>query len=162
VKERRAIGKFSNSLDEMEPRIGLTQGSFLLPFSIMSQPVKLSDALVLDARVAGEASQRSIAGQVQFWANLGRALEPLLQGEHVLALIRSGKAKPLSDCLKSVDSVEGRNRVVKFLRSGPFPHYETASGAPGLLVRIDNDGQRTLGRFVNRRFRVVKPKAVRQ
>ncbi|PIX46733.1 MAG: hypothetical protein COZ06_16555 [Armatimonadetes bacterium CG_4_10_14_3_um_filter_66_18] len=31
----------------------------------MSQPVKLSDTLVLDARVAGEAFQRSIAGQVE-------------------------------------------------------------------------------------------------
>ena len=38
----------------------------------MSQPVKLSDALVLDARLAGEAVERSIAGQVEFWARLGR------------------------------------------------------------------------------------------
>jgi hypothetical protein len=29
----------------------------------MSQPVKLSDALVLDARLAGAALERSIAGQ---------------------------------------------------------------------------------------------------
>ena len=38
----------------------------------MSQPVKLSDSLVLDARLAGEAVERSIAGQVEFWARLGR------------------------------------------------------------------------------------------
>jgi hypothetical protein len=38
----------------------------------MSQPVKLSDALVLDARLAGEVQERSIAGQVEFWAKLGR------------------------------------------------------------------------------------------
>ena len=74
----------------------------------MSQPVKLSDALVLDARVAGKATERSIAGQVQFWANLGRAIEPLLQGNHVLALIHNGDAKPLSACIESVDSAEGR------------------------------------------------------
>jgi hypothetical protein len=126
----------------------------------MSQPVKLSDSLVLDARMAGQASQRSIAGQVQFWANLGRAIESLLQGEHVLALIRSGQAKPLSACLMSADSVEGRQRVAEYLRSGPFPHYEPAPKTPGLLVRIDEDGRRTLGRFVNRRFRALRPKAV--
>ena len=43
----------------------------------LSQPVKLSDALVLDARLAGEAVERSIAGQVEFWAAiraLGRAI----------------------------------------------------------------------------------------
>ena len=45
----------------------------------MSQPVKLSDALVLDARLAGQALERSIAGQVEFWARLGRAIEPLLE-----------------------------------------------------------------------------------
>lgn len=56
---------------------------------IMSQPVKLSDALVLDARLAGEAFGRSIAGQVEFWARLGRSVELLLEGEQVLKLCRS-------------------------------------------------------------------------
>jgi hypothetical protein len=134
----------------------LTNGSILLPFSSMSQPVKLSDALVLDARIAGKATERSIAGQVQFWANLGRAIEPLLQGNQVLALINSGGAKPLSTCIEAVDSPQGRGRVADYLRSGPYPHYEAASNAPGLLVRIDADGRRTVGRFVNRRFREVK------
>ena len=39
----------------------------------MSQPVKVSDALVLDARLMGEVTQRSIAGQIEFWALVGRA-----------------------------------------------------------------------------------------
>ncbi len=37
--------------------------------------MKLSDALVLDARIAGEVLERSIAGQVEYWAKLGRAVE---------------------------------------------------------------------------------------
>ena len=32
----------------------------------MGQPVKLSDKLVLDARIVGETTERSIAGQVEF------------------------------------------------------------------------------------------------
>lgn len=43
----------------------------------MSQAVKLSDALVLDARLAGNAVERSIAGQVEFWARLGRSIDDL-------------------------------------------------------------------------------------
>ena len=39
--------------------------------------MKVSDALVLDARLMGEATQRSIAGQIEFWARLGRAVETL-------------------------------------------------------------------------------------
>ena len=41
----------------------------------MSQPVKISDDLVLDARLTGEIVRRSIAGQIEFWAALGRAIE---------------------------------------------------------------------------------------
>ena len=92
----------------------------------MSQPVKVSDALLLDARVAGEIVERSIAGQIEFWAKIGRALEPLLRGDHVLALCRSGEVKSLSACLESVDSPAGRQRVFEHLKTRPYPHYEAA------------------------------------
>jgi len=123
----------------------------------MSQPVKLSDSLVLDARLAGEIVERSIAGQVEFWARIGRAIEPLLQGDQVLALCRQGNARPLSECLKTVDSPEGRTRLSSFLQTEPFPHFEPHPKKPGLLVRIEADGRRTIGRFVNRQFQTVKP-----
>lgn len=125
----------------------------------MSQPVKLSDGLVLDARLAGEVVERSIAGQVEYWARLGRGVEQLLQAPQVLALCRSGGARPISSCLESADSAEGRRRLTGFLRSQPYPHYEPHAARPGLLVRIDADGGRTVGRFVNRQFRTVKVKA---
>ncbi|TVS11889.1 MAG: hypothetical protein EA424_23255 [Planctomycetaceae bacterium] len=121
----------------------------------MSQPVKLSDELVLDARLTAEIAQRSIAGQVEYWARLGRAIEPLLQGAQALALCRAGATRPLSECLESVDSPEGRQRVVEHLASQPFPHYEPAPEARGLLVRIEADGTRTRGRFINRQFQEV-------
>jgi len=124
----------------------------------MNQPVKLSDALVLDAWLAGEALERSIAGQVEFWARLGRAIEPLLHGTQVLALSRSGSARPLSACLDSVDSPEGRRRIAQFLQTQLHPHYEPAPDSPGLLVRIEAEGRRALGRFVSRRFKAVKAK----
>lgn len=128
----------------------------------MSQPVKLSDGLVLDARLAGETVERSIAGQVEFWARLGRAIEPLLQGTQVLALCRHGAARPLSASLASVDSPEGRQRVADFLQTQPFPHYEPHPDQPGLLVRIESGGERTVGRFVNRQFQPVKPRSARR
>ena len=128
----------------------------------MSQPVKLSDALVLDARLAGKALERSIAGQVEFWARLGRAVEPLLQGTQALALCRNAAARPLSACLDSVNSPAGRRRVAEFLRTQPYPHYEPAPDAPGLLVRIEADGKRTLGRFVNRQFQAAKTKSAKR
>ncbi len=124
----------------------------------MSQPVKLSDALVLDARLAGETVERSIAGQVEFWAKIGRAIEPLLQGTQMLALCRTAATRPLSACLKSADSPAGRRRVTEFLYSQPWPHYEPHPTQAGVLVRIEANGKRTVGRFVNRQFRPVKAK----
>jgi hypothetical protein len=122
----------------------------------MSQPVKVSDALMLDARVAGKIVERSMAGQIEFWAKIGRALEPLLRGDNVLALCRAGSIKPLSERLESVDSPAGRRRVFEHLKTRPYPHYEAASDLPGKLVRIEADGKRTVGRFVNRRFQPVR------
>lgn len=118
----------------------------------MSQPVKLSDELVLDARLTAEVAARSIAGQIEYWAQLGRAVEPLLRGDQALALLRAGAVRPLSECLQSVDSRAGRQRLAAHLQSQPFPHFEPARGRPGLLVRIEADGTRTVGRFVKRQF----------
>jgi hypothetical protein len=61
-----------------------------------------------------------------------------------------------------VDSPAGRHRVAGFLRTQPYPHYEPAPAAPGLLVRIEADGNRTLGRFVNRQFQAAKTKPARR
>ena len=121
--------------------------------------MKLSDELVLDARMTGEVVKRSIAGQVEFWARLGMGVEMLLETPQILALCRNGATRPLSECLNSVDAAEGRQRVADFLRVQPFPHYESDPDRPGLLVRVEADGRRTRGRFLHRQFVPVTAKA---
>jgi ParD-like antitoxin of type II bacterial toxin-antitoxin system len=118
----------------------------------MSQPVKLSDALVIDARMAGEAEQRSIAGQVEYWARLGRSLDELLEGRARRALSETGKQRLLSELISSAGTVEGRARLKAYLGSRPFPHFEPHPHRKGFLIRIEEDGTRSVGRFVNRQF----------
>ena len=118
----------------------------------MSQPVKLSDALVLDARLAGEAQQRSIAGQVEFWARLGRGLELMLEGRKVLELSRASASTSLAELLDVVDTPKGREMFRAYLESEPYPHYEAHPARPDLLIRINEDGTRAAGRFVNCEF----------
>jgi len=108
-----------------------------------------------------QAWQRSIAGQVEFWARLGRSVELMLGGQQVLALSRTAAARPLSQCLESVGSPEGRERLAAVLDSLPFPHFEPHPDRKGLLIRIDADGSRTIGRFRNREFRPVRKKPSR-
>jgi hypothetical protein len=118
----------------------------------MGQPVKLSDSLIRDARLSAESAERSLAGQIEFWAGLGRAIEPLLGLDRVIALRKQGMAKPLSECLNLIGSAAGTGELKKVLASLPFPHYEAAPGRPGYVVRIEQDGSRRVGRFAGRRF----------
>lgn len=121
----------------------------------MSQPVKLSDELIVDARVAGKVWTRSIAGQVEFWAQLGRALEPLLNGVQAMSILQRGAARPLIDLLQEVDTPEGQQRLQRHLEQRPFPHYAAHPNRPGLLIRTGEDGQQVIGRFIKRQFTAV-------
>ena len=75
----------------------------------MAQPVELSDDLVLDARLTGEASERSISWQIEHWARLGRAVDAVLRSGEVLALKRRGDVRPLSAALNTVETAEGES-----------------------------------------------------
>lgn len=118
----------------------------------MGQPVKLSDALVLDARFAGDLTERSIAKQIEFWASLGRAVDSLLRGKDVLALRKRGATKSLAECLADIETPAGQRRVQNVLDARPFPHFEEVSGRAGWLVRIEADGTRTVGHIVEDQF----------
>jgi hypothetical protein len=118
----------------------------------MGQPVKLSDALVLDARIAGEAQERSIAGQVEFWAKLGQSTEQLLDGRRIHKLRAQGRIESLAKAIDEVEKPAGRMRLRMYLDSLPFPHFEQHPERPDLLIRIEESGQRIVGRFVNKRF----------
>lgn len=118
----------------------------------MGQPVKLSDELVDDARAVVPFSQRSIAGQIEFWAGLGKSIEPLLRGDRALLLQMAGADRLLSELLAEVETVRGRKRLEATLSKRPYPHYKPVPDYPDLLCRIEEDGKETIGRFVGREF----------
>jgi len=124
--------------------------AFCYPRS-MGQPVKLSDALIQDARAIGEVAERSIAGQIEYWARLGRAVESVLRADEALAFKKRRETLPLSACLE-VASEAGHARFHAHMASLPFPRFEPVPDAPGLLVKVDEDGTRTRGRMVGRAF----------
>jgi hypothetical protein len=125
-------------------------------FGLMAQPVKLSEELVLDARLTAQVNERSISSQVEYWARLGRAVEGVMRTRGATALKRLGDAKPVSQSLAAAETPTGRARLQAVLAERPFPHFEAAKDRPGLLIKIDADGKRTVGRFVHRVFTPVK------
>lgn len=54
--------------------------------------------------------------------------------------------------LDAVDSVKGRDRVARHLKAQPYPHYETDPTSRDLVVRIEENGTRVRGHFVNKNF----------
>ena len=122
----------------------------------MGQPVKLSDELVDDARAVVPFSLRSIAGQIEFWAGLGKSIEPLLRGDRALSLQKAGGERPLSQLLLEVETAKGRKRLESTLTKRPYPHYKPVLDHPDLICRIEEDGKETVGRFVGREFNPVE------
>ncbi|KLU04980.1 hypothetical protein RISK_002973 [Rhodopirellula islandica] len=114
--------------------------------------MKLSDELVDDARTVVPFSQRSIAGQIEFWAGLGKSIEPLLRGDRSMLLQRSGSERSLSQAIADVDTAKGRKQVDAYLEKRPYPHYKPVHGNQELLRRVEADGTETIGRFVERQF----------
>ncbi len=118
----------------------------------MGQPVQLSDELVDEARAVVPFSQRSIAGQIEFWAGLGKSIESLLRGSRSKQLRDSGLTRPLSEAIAEVGTVQGKNKLDAYLEQGPYPHFQAVPGKPGLFRRIEADGTEAIGRFVGRDF----------
>ncbi len=122
----------------------------------MGQPVKLSDEIVDDARAVVPFSQRSLAGQIEFWAGLGKSIEPLLHGDRALSLHMAGGERRLSQLLSEVETAKGRKRLEATLNKRPYPHYKLVPGHPDLICRIEKDGKEIIGRFVGREFKAVE------
>ncbi len=126
----------------------------------MSLPVKLSDALVLEARISAEAQERSIAGQVEYWAKIGRSVERLFDRRQIETLRKTAEAPTIGELLDVVDTPKGREMFQAFLESEPYPHYRAHPARKGLLIRTDESKVETIGHFVNREFVAERPQKV--
>lgn len=128
----------------------------------MGMPVKLSDDLVKDARQEAEATDRSLTSQIEHWARLGRKVERVLQHADVLNLKRAGDApssqptrRAILTLLRQIASGVPRTELTATLRQNRAVYQDAGESR---IERIERDGTRTIGRFVNRRFVADEPK----
>ena len=123
----------------------------------MGQPVKLSDGLVMEARLVGEVMERSIAGQIEFWASLGKQMEMILTGGQIAKLIQRTESADLLARLEDVDSPGGRARLQAYLATHKFPRYWAHPEQDRTFIREEADGTKTVWRFEGRKWVEVKP-----
>ncbi len=129
----------------------------------MPHAVKLSDALVEEARAAADLENRSVASQIEHWARLGRVVEQDLAAParrelslHAAAG-RAGAgagagslASRIGEALDAALRPAAREAFAAELASRV--RYGTDPAFPGYVVRDEPDGRRTPGRYVNREF----------
>jgi hypothetical protein len=135
----------------------------------MGMPVKLSDELVESAREEAANTDRSITGQIEHWAKIGRSVETVLRHQEVQALKRSplnarltsGARRAIQSALERVVAEGNRRSLARSLQAGRTVYQSDPAGS-GLTERIEPDGSRTLGRFVNRRFISARPTRLRR
>jgi hypothetical protein len=113
----------------------------------MAQPVKLSDNLVEDARLAGNAMQRSIAGQVEFWARIGRSVELSLTGEQIAKLANETEKESLHEILSTFEPLQIVTPAKPALAEVAYPQFVPHPTRDGWFLRIEEDGTRVLGKF---------------
>lgn len=57
--------------------------------------------------------------------------------------------------LDASDSANGRDRLARYLKAQPYPHYKSDPSNRDLVVRVEENGTRIRGHFVNKNFVVV-------
>ena len=125
----------------------------------MGMPVKLSDELVASARKEAASTDRSITGQIEHWAKIGRSVETVLHHQDVQALKQTqGDATLTVPARRAVKAVlerlvteKNRGTLASRLKAGRVVYQSDPAGS-GLTERVSPDGTRTLGRLANRRF----------
>jgi hypothetical protein len=128
--------------------------------------MRLDESLIAAAEREAAIQKRSIPKQIEFWAELGRAVEHLIGIDDAIAVsqgLRRIELIPLS--FKSVapgdvfDALESR-RKSKTLSNGVTEaaiYYEASPSHPGFLDKVNRrTGERWTGRFRNGEFKVLK------
>ncbi len=136
----------------------------------MPQPVKLSDRLVDAARAVVADTDRSVAGQIEHWASIGRAVSASLTPPETAKVKKGIVAAPntnqddqslaLLQSLRLAVIAAGQSRMGQILGGLDRPRYGSDPAFPGCLVRFEADGRRIPGRMVQRKFVPLTDKSV--
>lgn len=127
----------------------------------MTTPVRLEDTLVRHAAAEAQVHRRSTPKQIEFWAEIGRAVAGEVSAEDLIAIsqgIRRVRVEPVlpepvtgDDIWAEVEADRESGSLSRHITSGRIV-YQASERRPGYLEAIYPDGQRITGQFRNGRF----------
>lgn len=123
--------------------------------------MRLDEDLVREAGHMARLQKRSVPRQIEYWAEIGKAVEKVLP-PHTLMAIRQGLANiyvemapstPVNsdDVWQEVEDSRQGNTLSTRVSEAPV-NYQASPSAPGYLEQIQPDGTKIKGRFVDGRF----------
>ena len=129
-----------------------------------TSPIRLDPELIAAAKREGLLKKRSAPKQIEFWAEVGKAVELVMDINDVFAVIQGFK-KIKVESVKStaVDPADVFNSLEESRKSGELAkkvtssavYFEASRSKPGLLDRVSSaTGVRQTGRFYNGEFKI--------
>jgi len=129
-----------------------------------TSPLRLDSTLVAAAKREGSINKRSAPKQIEFWAELGKAVEQVLDYNDIFAVIQGLKrvkvesvkseAVDPADIFNSLEVSRKSEKLAEKVTSAAF-YFEASRRRPGLLDRVNTaTGERQTGRFYNGEFKV--------
>ena len=119
-------------------------------------PVKLSGELVEEARSSAKLFHRSLTGQIEHWAAIGRVIESQLPGDALSRLLERmggtmkigrvaevGQRQQIAAVLAEFLSQPSADGAwLKEISARGVPLYGSEPGQGGTIVRLNPDGSR--------------------
>ncbi len=132
----------------------------------MASPLRLSTALVEAAEKEGAVQKRSAPKQIEFWAELGKAVDGVIDSADVVAVIqglRKIKVEPVKsmavdsrDVFDSLETIRESGGLAEKVTSAAV-YYEASLSRPGLLDQVNSrTGERQTGQFHKGVFKVQR------
>lgn len=127
----------------------------------MASPMRIDDNLCQLAAEWGKLEKRSVPKQIEYWAEIGRRVEPFLSQEDRMALLQgylqiktvpveSASVNP-EEVFQALEINRSAGLLAQKVTAAEY-RYGASDTSPGLLERIHRDGTREPGRFLNGRF----------
>ena len=132
--------------------------------STSTSPMRLDADLVEAAKREGSIKKRSAPKQIEFWAELGKAVEHVLDYNDIFAVIQGLKkvkveslesvAVDPADVFNSLEDSRKSEELAPKVTSAAI-YFEASRKQPGLLDRVNSaTGERQTGRFHNGEFKI--------
>ena len=130
----------------------------------MTSPIRLNSALVAAAEREGTIQKRSVPKQIEFWAELGKAVVRVMDLSDVFAIIqglKKVKVEPATsvavdprDVFNSLENKRKSGNLAEKVTSSAV-YYEASLSQQGLLDRVNSyTGERETGQFHNGELKV--------